>query len=59
MCPVETFTRLFEAKLPGNIDIDCQIESAKGKRENISIIDECLFFFQDLLHHHIHRASCW
>jgi hypothetical protein len=34
MCPVKTLTRLFEAKLPGNMDTECQIESAKGKGEN-------------------------
>jgi hypothetical protein len=30
MCPVEIFTQLFEGKLPGNMDIECQIGSAKG-----------------------------
>jgi hypothetical protein len=43
MCPVETFRRLFEVKLPGSIDIECRIESANGKR--IITIDECMRFF--------------
>jgi hypothetical protein len=34
MCPIKTFTQLFEAKLPENMDTECQIESAKGKRED-------------------------
>ena len=32
MCPWETFTQLFQNKLPGDMDVECRIESANGTK---------------------------
>lgn len=32
MCPLEMFTRLFEHKLPVNMDVECRIESVNGRK---------------------------
>ena len=44
MCPVETFKQLFEAKLPGNMDVECRIESVKGERESLQLLNVRVFF---------------